>query len=271
MGYAQTSRSVNDMALPAAAVVGTAATAGGLYAGYAGKKIYDAIVDEVDPDGTLSLLVREPDSRPRAGGKAAVQAMVDPTMRETTPRAQSAIESEPPDYSGDGAYQDDIDPDVDFAPLMDAPPADTPASAPPIIPDGPWKYQVLAKGVVKIVGAPPGSSAVGMVLDPAKIAALPDGPSKARLTRAYESIKSVSMGRDPLPRLSATKKPAPPPPAAAAPPVPVPEPAAAPAPPPVEAPAPAQSAPDGRRFSGVRRMVNRFYEPGAGADGSGVP
>ena len=110
-----------------------------------------------------------------------------------------------------------------------------------------------------------------MVLDPMRIAALPNGPAKARLTYAYNSIKSVSAGGRPLPRHSATKKPVPPPPpAAAAPPAPVPEPTVAPTPPPVEAPAPAQSAPDSRRFGRVRGMFNRFYEPGAGADGSGA-
>lgn len=233
MGYAQTSRTVNDMALPAAAVVGTAATAGGLYAGYAGKKIYDAIVDEVDPDGTFSLFAQPPTmNMPGKGAKGADpltpadrQYMVDklsgaPAKKATT---QADLgESESPSYGESSVDVDaEEDPEDAFAPLVDDSSSSVaPPSAPPIIPDGPWKYQVLAGGVVKIVGAPPGSSAVGMVLDPAKIAALPNGPSKTRLTRAYESIKIVSMGGDPLPRLSATKKPAlppPPPPAAAAP------------------------------------------------------
>lgn len=281
------------MALPAAAVVGTAVGAGGLYAGYAGKKIYDAIVDEVDPDGTFSLFAQPPTmNMPGKGAKGADpltpadrQYMVDKLSGAPAKKATMQAdlgESESPSYAeSEGPFYGESsvdvgveeDPEDAFAPLVDdSSPSVAPPSTPDIIPDGDWKYKNLGDGRFEIVGTPPGSGARGMVLDPMRIAALPNGPAKARLTYAYNSIKSVSAGGRPLPRHSATKKPAPPPPppAAAAPPAPVPEPTVAPTPPPVEAPAPAQSAPDSRRFGRVREMFNRFYEPGAGADGSGA-
>lgn len=268
------------MALPAVAV-GAAVGAAPLLV-YGAKAVYDSIVEDDDPDSTFSLFAQPPTmNMPGKDAKSAdpltaadEQYMVDKLFgAPTRPYTQSPsapIEASDPEVAP--YYQDDTspDPEEDLTPLMEgAAPSGAPSSAPPIIPDGDWKYQVLPRGVVKIVAGPPGSKAVGMTLDPARLAVMPEGPSKARLMRAYESIKSVSQGGQPLPRHSAPKKPAPPAPAVAPTP-PTSEPAAAPAPSPVQAAAPAQAAPDRRPFGGVRRMFSRFYEPGAGASGDGA-
>jgi hypothetical protein len=274
------------MALPAAAVVGTAAGAGLLYAGYTGKKIYEAIVDEVDPDGTFSLFAQPVTVNwPGKGAKGAdpltvadEQYMADKLSGAPAKRAApdpledmfpARRESTPPDTrESPPALDSDAGPDLDSDAGLEALIEEkgvaaldgVKGSSRIIIPDGQWKYEVLAEGVVKIVAGPPGSKAINMVLDPGKIAAMPDGPSKARLTRAYESIKSVAQGGQPLPRLSAPKKSATPAPAAAPTP-PATEPAAAPEPAASEpAAAPTATTPDGRPYGRVRGLIQRFKD-----------
>jgi len=208
------------MALPAVAV-GAAVGAAPLLV-YGAKAVYDSIVEDDDPDSTFSLFAQPPTmNMPGKDAKGAdpltaadEQYMVDKLSGAPAKRAV-------PDLLGESPPAPDLresppDPDQDFAPLVDdALPESAPAPAPRIIPDGDWQYKELGDGRFEIVGTPPGSRARGMVLDPMKIALLPDGATKARLTYAYNSIKSVSEGGQALPRHSTPKKPAPPPPAAA--------------------------------------------------------
>jgi hypothetical protein len=75
---------------------------------------------------------------------------------------------------------------------------------------GGWIYEDLGGGKVRIVTAPPGSKAAGKVLDPSKIAAITDPVARARVQRAYDSIKSVMSGGEALTpyRAPAKKTPA---------------------------------------------------------------
>jgi hypothetical protein len=62
---------------------------------------------------------------------------------------------------------------------------------------GGWSYRDIGGGRIKIVSAPPGSKAAGKILDPSKIATLPEA-DRIRAERAYASITRVMSGGEPL-------------------------------------------------------------------------
>jgi len=283
------------MPIPPAAVVGGAAAGGLLYAGYTGKKIYDAIVDDLDPEGTFSLFAQPPVVN--VPGKGMVgqaprtpdedQRMADklagglPNRQARAPEPTASPET--PDYSGDGSYQEaspePAEAPVDWSQYTGAPAkekAPAPAAAAPVaqkksgaekraaLPAKDPQSQVISDGQWSYEIMPNGNIRFLSVPANSRMYGEVIDPSKVGALPDGPAKQRLTKAIESIQAMAASQKP---------------QPTASEEPATVETqqtPAAKQAAqpedgyvPPGR-LQGARRIISRFSRPGAGADGSGA-